>query len=155
MILKKEIRSAILSLWLLSAGGWLLHFRIHPISQNSSFYIPFIFGLFHILVTPWLLNFKKTVLAGYLATGLGVIIGTVTMAHFGLSHLPESVTFMHILFKTTLADILILLPKLIIAHGIFRHFYPAGLGRMFTPSWWAKHFAYISVIYGFGVFIWR
>lgn len=88
MIFKKELRKPILALLFLSLGGWLLHFRIHHPSANPSNFVPFIFGLLNVLVTPFLFNSKKTVLLAYLINGLGVIVGAIAMAHFSLSTLP-------------------------------------------------------------------
>jgi hypothetical protein len=155
MIFKKELRKPILALLFLSLGGWLLHFRIHPISHNPSFFIPFVLGLVNVVITPLLFNQKKTVLVAYLINGLGVIAGAIAMAHFSLSTLPTPLTLTNLIFKTTLADILILFPKLLIGQTILLHFYPTGLGRMFKPSWWVRHFFYISIVYSLGHFIWR
>lgn len=155
MIFKKELRKPILALVFLSLGGWLFHFRIHPVSHNPSFFIPFILGLANIIVTPLLFNQKKTVIIAYLINGLGVIIGAIGMAHFSLSVLPNPLTFTNIIFKTTLADIVILFSKLFIGQMILLYFYPAGLGRMFTPRWWVRHFFYIAIVYSLGHFLWR
>jgi len=155
MIFKKEIRKPILTLLFLSLGGWMLHFRIHPISANPLNFVPFFFGLFDVLITPQLFNYKKTVVIAYLFNGLGVIIGAITMAAFSLSALPAPLTFTSVIFKTTLADILILFPKLFIGQMILSHFHPAGLGRMFTTSWWIRHFFYLSAVFSLGHFLWR
>jgi hypothetical protein len=155
MIFKKEIRKPILSLLLLSLGGWMLHFRIHSISANPSNFVPFFLGLVDIIITPQLFNHKKTVIIAYLFNGVGVIIGAIVMATLSLSALPAPLTITSIIFKTTLADILILFSKLFIGQVILSHFYPNGLGRMFTTSWWIRHFCYLSIIYSVGHFLWR
>lgn len=155
MIFKKEIRKPILALLLLSLGGWMLHFRIHPISGNPSNFVPFILGIIDIVITPLLFNYKETVIMAYLINGLGVIIGAIAMATFSLSALPDPLTFTSIIFKTTLADILILFSKLFIGQMVLLHFYHTGLGRMFTPSWWIRHFCYLSIVYSLGHFLWR
>jgi hypothetical protein len=154
MIIKREIRSPVLALMLLSLGGWLLHFRIHPASENPANFVPFLLGLLNFIVTPLLFSYKRTVVVAYLINGVSVIIGTILMAHFSLSHLPSPVTFTGVVFRTTLAHILILLPKLLIGQMILLHFYPSGLGRMFTTSWWARHFVYIAAVYSLGHFLW-
>ena len=155
MIFKKEIRGPILALMLLSLGGWMLHFRIHSISANPSNFVPFFIGLFNVLIVPQLFNYKKTVIVAYLFNGAGVVIGAITMATLSFYALPEPLTFTNVIFKTTLADILILSSKLFIGQVILSHFYPAGLGRMFTTSWWIRHFCYLSVIFSLGHFLWR
>ena len=153
MIFKKELNKPIFSLLLISLGGWLFHFRIHPITENPSYFVPFIFGILNVIVSPLLFNYRKTVIIAYLINGFGVIIGTFTMAHLSLSGLPQPLTFPNIIFKTTLADILILLPKLFIGHIILLHYYPTGTGRMFTTFWWIRHFIYLSSIYVLGHFL--
>lgn len=155
MIFKPEIRKPILELMFLSLGGWMLHFRVHPITTNSSNFLPFLLGLVDIIITPQLFNHKKTVIIAYLFNGLGVIIGAIAMATFSLSALPDPLTISSVIFRTTLADILILFPKLFIGQMVLSHFYPAGLGRLFTPSWWVRHFCYLSIVFALGHFLWR
>ena len=155
MIFKKELRKPIFALLFLSLGGWLHHLRIHQIAENPSNFIPFLFGLINIIVTPLLFNYRKTVIIAYLINGFGVLIGIIVMAHLGLLSLPQSITFASIIFKTTLAYIFILLPKLFIGHIIFLHYFKTGLGRIFTQSWWWRHFCYLTIIYSLGHFLWR
>jgi hypothetical protein len=155
MIFKKEIAGPIVGLLLLSLGGWMLHFRIHPISANPSYFVPFFLGLANVIIMPQLFNHKKTVIIAYLFNGAGVIIGAITMTLFSLYHLPDTLTFTGIIFKTTLPDILILLPKLFLGQMILLHFYPTGLGRMFTSGWWVRHFFYFSIAFSLGHFLWR
>jgi hypothetical protein len=155
MIFKKEIRSPILGLFFLSLGGWMLHFRIHPIAANPSNFVPFVYGLVGIMVMPLLFNNKKTVIIAYLLNGTGVIIGAIAMAAFSLSALPPSLTFSGLILKTTLGDILILFSKLFVGQMILSHFYPSGLGRMFTSGWWIRHFFYFSIAFSLGHFLWR
>jgi hypothetical protein len=133
----------------------MLHFRIHNISVNPSNYVPFLLGLFDVLIIPQLFNYKKTVIIAYLINGVGVIIGTLVMADFGLDALSQPLTFTSVIFKTTLADILILFSKLFIGQVILSHFYPAGLGRLFTLSWWIRHFIYLTAVFSLGHFLWR
>ena len=155
MIFKPEIRKPILELMFLSWGGWMLHFGFHPLSGDPPNFIPFLFGLVNIIIIPQLFNHKKTVIIAYLFNGVGVIIGAILMATFSLSALPDPVTFHSIIFRTTLADILILFPKLFIGQMVLSHFYPAGLGRLFTPFWWVRHFCYLSIMFTLAHFLWR
>ncbi len=154
MIFKKEIRELIFALVLLSAGGWILHFYRHPIGGNPSHYIPFTLGLLNIFITPVFFNFRKTVIVGYLINGFTVILGSITMAHLSLSGLPDPLTFSNIIFRTTVADIFILFPKLFIGHVILRHYFPTGVGRLFTALWWVRHFIYVIIVYSAGHFLW-
>ena len=155
MLFQRQIRRYIYALFLLSLGGWMLHFRIHPIRENPSNFLPFILGILNILVAPVMFNYKKTVVIAYCINGVGVIIGTITMVHLSLSALPHPLTVSNILFKTMIANVLILFAKLPIGHSILMHFYPSGIGRMFTPGWWVRHFCYFTVIYTLGHFLWR
>jgi hypothetical protein len=155
MLFQKEIRRPILALMLISLGGWMLHFRVHPITAHSVNFLPFLLGLVDIIITPILFNYRKTVIIAYLINGIGVIIGSIAMAVFSLYHLPEPLMLSGILFKTMLSDILILLSKLFIGQLILSHFYPAGLGRLFTPSWWVRHFCYLSLVFALGHLWWR
>ena len=155
MLFIKELKNPILAIMLLSLGGWSLHFRIHPVSVSPSHFVPFVYGLVSFLVVPFLLNSKKTVIIGYLFNGFSVIVGTILMAHLSLSDLPQPFTITAIFFRTTLADIFILLPKLIIGQIILYHYYPNGLGRLFTAVWWMKHFCYFAIVYSAGHFLLR
>lgn len=155
MILKKEIRKDILALFFISLGGWCLHVRIHSVSDSPSNFAPFLSGLVSFLAVPILLSHRRTVLVGYLLNGFSVIIGSVLMAHFSLSSPPDTLSIGSILFQTTLADIFILMAKLFVGQSILLHYYPNGLGRMFTAAWWARHFCYFSVVYSIGHFLLR
>ncbi len=153
---KSEKNSLIFALFFLSLGGWMLHFRIHPLTEgNPADYFPFIYGLLNILLVPLLLNFRKTFLYGYLINGFGVIFGVILMATFSLSTLPHPLSLANILFKTTLADIFLLLPKLFIGQRILYIYFPQGTGRLFTSLWWLRHFFYLSLIFAAGHFLWR
>jgi hypothetical protein len=155
MKFKSEISNLIFSLFFISLGGWMLHFRIHPIiDSNPAHYVPFVFGLLNILFVPFLLNSKTTFLPGYLINGFGAIIGVIVMTAFSLSALPSSLTISNIFFKTTLADIFLLLPKLFLGQLILLHYFPTGLGRMFTNSWWIRHFFYLTIIFAMGHILW-
>jgi hypothetical protein len=155
MIFRKEIRGPIIGLLVLSLGGWMLHFRIHPITANPSNLVPFFIGLMGILVTPLLFSYRKTVIVAYLLNGLSVLIGTLAMATFSLYHLPDSLTLINVIFRTILGDILILFSKLFVGQMILMHFHPSGLGRMFTVGWWIRHFFYFLTAFSLGHFLWR
>lgn len=155
MVSNKEIHNHIISLFLLSLGGWLLHLRIHPLGDNPANYIPFIFGILNITIVPITLNYKKTFLFGYLVNGFGVISGIIIMTVFSLSALPYPVTFSAVVLRTLFAYNVILLSKLFIGQRIFYFYYATGRGRMFTFLWWFKHFIYLSIVFALGHFLWR
>ena len=46
----------------LSVGGFLLHVRIHPFTQNPSNIVPVISCVLSIIVVPLLFSFRKTTL---------------------------------------------------------------------------------------------
>jgi hypothetical protein len=160
MIFKKELRKLIIELWLLSLGGWLLHYRVHPIPlpgspHNPADFLPFTWDLVAILAVPFLLNYRRTVIVGYLINGIGVIIGAVAMASFSIAKPPQPLHLSSIFLATTFPLILILNAKLFIGQIVLLNFYPQGLGRVFTPFWWFRHYVYISVAFAIGHFIWR
>lgn len=121
---KKEIRLPILALSLISLGGLFLHIRIHPPTSPGNA-VPFVCGLVTAFVLPFLFNQRKTVALAYAINLAAVVVGTVMMAYYSLTHWGDMpVTIGSILFKTTLADIFILGAKLPLAHMILRHFRP-------------------------------
>jgi hypothetical protein len=160
MIAPKEIRRDILSLLLLSLGGLLLHLKLHPIPidpdnpQNPANLVPFVFCLLGAVAVPVLLGRKKTFLAGYLINGIGVIVGTIIMAHMSFASPPRPLTAGGVLLRSSLPYILLLLPKLLIGHSVLLHYHPRGMGRMFTLSWWLRHFCYLTGVYVLGHFLW-
>ena len=160
-MIRKELRLPILAIFLLSLGGWLLHMRAHPVSfdpanpSNPAFFVPSLAGLLGIVAAPLLLNYRRTFVVGYLLNGISVVIGAITMASLSLAHLPSPLTLQGIQIGTMLASILLLFPKLFLGQIILSHYHPNGMGRLFTPFWWTKHFIYLSVIFTLGHFLWR
>ena len=154
----------LIALITLSIGGFLLHFRIHPISKNSSNLVPFISGILSILVIPLLFSFKKTIAYGYVLNGFLVIIGTIGMTHFSMVHRPDSLTIGSILMKTTFCDILILWSKFFIGKVLFElEFFgyddnrtkKGNTFRYPNLGWWIVHLAGVSLVYALGNLIWR
>jgi len=148
----------------LSLGGFLLHVRIHPVSQNSANLIPLISGVLSILVIPLLFSFKKTVEYGYVLNGILVIIGTIGMAHFSIVNWPAPATAGSIIFKTMLIDILILWSKFFIGKALFDleffgydpHKAKKGITYRYPNlGWWLVHLVAISLVYFLGNLLWR
>jgi hypothetical protein len=154
----------LIALVTLSLGGFLLHVRIHPVSQNSANLIPLISGVLSILVIPLFFSFKKTIEYGYVLNGFLVIIGTIGMAHFSIVHWPAPATLGSIILKTMLADILILWSKFFIGKALFDlEFYgydphKAKKGKTYrypNLGWWTIHLVAISLVYLLGNLVWR
>jgi hypothetical protein len=147
-----------------SLGGFLLHVRIHPVSQNPSNVVPWTSGVLSILVIPLLFSFKKTVEYGYVVNGFLVIVGTIGMAHFSIVNWPNPATLGSIIFKTLLADIVLLWSKFFIGKVLFDlEFFGydptrAKKGKTYrypNLGWWIIHLAAISLVYLLGNLVWR
>lgn len=160
----RETRLLVLALVFLSLGGWLLHLRTHPlpiwsdgstVPAASANWIPFVVGLLNILVAPILLCYARTVIVGYLMNGMSVIIGSILMAVFSLYRLPHPIVPGDLVMKTMFPDIMLLFGNLFVGQQILLHHHPNGMGRMFTFSWWTRHFVYLSVIFALGHYVWR
>jgi len=121
---KREIRCPIWALFCISLGGALLHLRIHPPTDSLFDCVPTAFAVLNVLVLPFLFNYRETVAWAYLLNAVTVVVGTVTMAYYSITHWQGPVTPLGILLRTTLPDITILAAKLPLAHIILRHFRP-------------------------------
>jgi len=119
---KKELRSSIWALILLSAGGLLLHIRIHSPAASPFNWLPAICGAITLLALPAMFNYRATVAWAYMLNVAAVVLGTVTMAWWSAAHWQGPVTWHDVLLRSTLADILILWAKLPLGHYILRHF---------------------------------
>ncbi|MBA4386448.1 MAG: hypothetical protein C0404_00615 [Verrucomicrobia bacterium] len=154
----------IVALVVSAMGGFLLHFRVHSPLEHSFGIVPYVAGILSVLLVPILLSFRRTLDYGYILNGMLVIVGTVTMTHFAIDHWPTPFSIGGLLFKTTLADILILGTKFFVGKAIFDlelHGYDPNRPkegiwwRYPNLGWWWIHFAAISVVYGLGYFFWR
>jgi len=158
---KKETTELILALFFISVGGWLLHFRIHPIlpdaarMRNSANFFPFTVGLTSMLVTPVLLWFRRTLLVGYLLNGIGALTGMLLMTYFSLATFRHPFTLAGVFTGTLVADVLIAFSRLFLGQRILHTYYPSGTGRMFTAWWWTRHAFYVSVVFLLGHSVWR
>lgn len=164
MLQKHKLRLVLVAgLFFLSLGGWLLHLRIHPLSKLPAHYIPFFAGLLGCTVLPALFLFRKTTAYAYVINGMLVILGTITMAHFSLTHLPAQITFSTLLMGTMLPDILILFGNFTVGKTLFElellraDDTPARHGRFLrypNLGWWLVHLLVLSAAYTLGHFIW-
>ena len=165
MTQKQNIRILLIfSLFCLSAGGLLLHSRIHPVGEMAGNIIPAVAGLVSILVVVPLFCFRRTVAFGYVLNGMIAIIGIISMFHFSLLHLAPATTLQAIVFKSLLADIVMLCGKFAIGKALFELDLfrtaegAARKGRFFrypNMGWWWLHLVALSIVYALGNLLWR
>lgn len=123
---RKEVRELIWVYFFVSLGGLLLHLRIHPPSDNMFNWVPAAFGVANAFVLPFLFNSPTTVAWAYLFVWATVVTGTVAMAYYSIITWAMPVTIKDVILFSTLADILILMAKLPLAHKILRAYRPEG-----------------------------
>ncbi len=160
MTIRSYIRATCLAaLVLLALGGFLLHLRIHPFTENTSFLTNFSAGILSIVIVPLLFLRKGTIHYGYVLNGFIAIVGTVTMAHFSLAQPPSSLTPASMLLKTTLPDILILWGKFFIGKILFdcevfgynKAVEKKGVSYRYPNlGWWCVHLMAVAVVYYVG-----
>lgn len=160
MTIRSYIRSVCLAaLVAMALGGFLLHLRVHPFTQNTSFLTNFVTGILSVVVVPLLFLGKRTIHYGYVLNGFIAIAGTITMAHFSLAHPPAPLTPATLLLKTTLADILILWGKFFIGKVLFdcevfgynKAVEKKGASYRYPNlGWWCVHLAAVAVVYYIG-----
>ena len=165
MLQKQNIRLLlIVGLIAVSAGGWLLHIRIHPPAHAAINLLPFITGFIGTIVLPAMFFVKSTRSYAYVINGMFVIIGTITMAHFSLMQLPVPLTVVTLLVGTLLADILILLTNFLLGKALFelnlfaaidgkvRH---SRFWRYPNMGWWWVHLFTLTLAYTAGNILWK
>lgn len=165
MTVRTYIRSILLlALITLALGGFMLHFRLHPIAENPAFLVPFVAGILGVVVVPVLFLFRQTLSYGYVLNGFLAIIGTVVMGHYSLAHWPPAATLQGVLFNTLLAEILILWGKFFIGKALFEletfgyDKSRAKIGvtyRYPNLGWWAAHLIAVGTVYFLGNQFWR
>jgi len=165
MTIRAYIKSTLLlALIAISLGGLMLHLRIHPLSKNTSDFLPFTSGILSVIIVPLLFSSRKTISYGYTLNGFLVIVGTIAMAHFSVVNWPQPSSPESILLKTTLPDILVLWTKFFIGKAIFdlelfgydsvRN--KAGVTYRYpNTGWWLVHVLAISVVYTLSGWLWR
>ncbi len=165
MTVRSYIRAMCLAaLIALALGGFLIHIRIHPFTNNASFLTNFITGVLSIVIIPLLFLRKETLHYGYVLNGFISIVGTVTMAHFSLAHPPDHFGPVNILLKTTLPDILILWGKFFVGKALFDcevYGYNATVEkkgvwyRYPNLGWWGVHLIVVCLVYYAGYLLGR
>ncbi len=161
---KTYTRSILLgALIALSVAGFMIHARIHPVTQNPSFFVPFVAGILNMLVVPALFWFKKTLAYGYVLNGFLCIIGTVTMGHFAIAHWSDPKSPPDILLKSMSIDILIVWAKFLVGKALFEletfGYDPdrakGGITYRYpNMGWWLIHLAAVSFVYYLGNRFW-
>jgi hypothetical protein len=116
----KDIRMLILAFVLLSVGGLMLHIRIHPPAASLFNWIPVAFGAVNILLLPLLFRRADTAPLAFMLCCITVIAGTIGMAYYSIVEWKEPVTLYTVLFKSTLADIFILMMKVPLGYELLR-----------------------------------
>jgi hypothetical protein len=165
MTIHSYVKSQLLvSLLAISLGGFLLHSRIHPVSQNASNILPLVSAFISIVIVPLFFSFQKTLAYGYVLNGFSAIVGTIVMSHFSLAHWPNPVSVNALLLKTTLPDIIILWGKFFLGKALFdleMNGYDrikTKVGRSFrypNLGWWLVHWVGLSLVYSLGSLYWR
>jgi len=164
MTIKTYVRSTLLgALIALALAGFMLHARIHLITENPAFTVPFIAGILSVVAVPVLFWFKKTLSYGYVLNGFLCIIGTVTMAHYAIARWDAPTSPPDIVFKSMVIDILIVWGKFLVGKALFDlesfGYDPerpkAGLTYRYpNMGWWLIHLAAVSTVYTLGNLLW-
>jgi hypothetical protein len=123
---RKEVRELIWVYFFVSLGGLLLHLRIHPPNDNMFNWVPAAFGVANAFVLPFLFNRPTTVVWAYLFAWATVVTGTVAMAYYSIITWAMPITIKDVILLSTLADILILMAKVPLAHKILRAYRREG-----------------------------
>jgi hypothetical protein len=165
MTIRTYVKSTLLlALIAISLGGLMLHLRIHPVSKNTSNFLPLFSGILSVIIVPLLFSSKKTISYGYTLNGFLVIVGTIAMAHFAVMNWPQPSSLESIVLKTTLPDIVVLWTKFFIGKALFDlelFGYDSGRDKMGVTyrypntGWWLVHFTAISIVYALSGWLWR
>lgn len=156
-------KTLLLSLFLLSLGGLLLHLRIHAPWQEGRLVMPLVLAplinLVSLILVIICFSRKETAELGYLLNGLTVILGIILMSQLSLENWPAAMPWYAALLNTTLADSLLLLGKFMAGKALFELYFPERsknnwiLSRTFrflNNGWWALHFVLITAVYSLG-----
>lgn len=113
-------RSLLSALFLISLGGFLLHYRIHnfmipdPLNPgrlifSSTLFLASLLPMIDMFVVTALFIWRRTAVYGYLLNGLIVIYGSILMAHYSIAQFSiKDIPVADWWLKSTLPDIAIL-----------------------------------------------
>jgi hypothetical protein len=157
---KSYIKATLLGgLIVLALGGWLLHLRLHPPQTEAEYLVPFMAGIISIIIVPLLFSFRPTAAYGYVLNGFLVILGTITMTHFGIVEMKNPLALFpdiallwgNFAVGKALFDLELLntaadpLPK----PNFWRYWrYP-------NNGWWLVHLGAWSLVYALGNILWK
>lgn len=115
---KRKLYPPVLGLFCMALGGFLLHARIHPPSKDAFNWIAIGFPIFNTFILPSMFFRPKAWRWAYLINATTVVVGVVTMTFYSINTWDKPVTMLNILLGSTMADSLILLARLSLAHQI-------------------------------------
>ncbi len=156
----------VMCLLMISIGGFIIHTTSHPVSDNQAYLVPFIAGIVSVLVLPIMFLNKRLIAYAYLANGMLVIIGTITMLHFTFVSLPRRFSLNYLIMKTNLPEILILwgifaVGKLIYdlesttVNNLDAQKPKGKFIRFPNMGYWLIHLGTLSIVYYLGHVLWR
>ncbi|MHB8770317.1 MAG: hypothetical protein ACYC7J_04920 [Syntrophales bacterium] len=164
MTTRTATRSLLLgALVILSLAGFIVHARVHLISQNPAFLVPLIAGILSTVVVPLFFLSPRTLSYGYVLNGFLCIIGTVTMAHYAIVRWSSPTAPADILLKSMVIDILIVWGKFFVGKALFdletfgydANRPKAGIAYRYpNMGWWLIHLAGVSLVYSLGNRLW-
>ncbi len=165
MTRKKYIKATLIACMVfLAIGGWVLHSRIHSPMADADNYIPYLSGLFSILILPFMFWFSRTLVWAYLINGFLIIIATITMGHFSIVHFSGPLTLYNLVYGTLVADIALAWGKFFAGKAVFdleilrAETDPMPKGRWFrwpNTGFWLVHLVLLGAIYALGNILWR
>jgi hypothetical protein len=117
---RKDTRMLLWAFVLLTAGGLMLHIRIHPPAASLFNWIPAVCGAVNIVLLPLLFRRAETAPLAFMFCCITVIAGTIGMAYYSIAEWKEPATIYAVLFKSTLADIVILAMKIPLGYVLLR-----------------------------------
>ena len=123
-------RSLLFALVLLGAGGFLLHYRIHPflitdkatgaVSFDGTKFLASLAALVDVFVVTLLFRSRRTALYGYLLNGMLVILGTVLMTHFSIAYfMAKGVPPGGVIINSMLPDIAIAWADFMVGRALY------------------------------------
>jgi hypothetical protein len=162
---KKIIKSTLIwGLFFLSLGGWLLHYRIHPLTKASVNYIPFISGILGVFCLPFLFLSRKTLNLAYLVNGFQAILATIVMGHFSIVHFEGPLSITNVILNTLFADIALAWAKFAVGRALYDLEYLKSDSDLVSKKryfrypnmgWWLVHLVGLMAVYAAGNILWK